>query len=92
MAKTARKKTAPLSDAIKAAEKKTPALKVKRIGTPRLIKALKATLLVGNMARYKPTAAQSAYFVNQLKAAVNTVERQFAGAPEAKVQVSLPDA
>ena len=87
-----RAKREGLSDAIKAAEKKNPGLKAKRIGTPRLRKALKAIALVGNLWRYKPSTAQASYVLNQLKTAVNTVERQFSGAPKEVVEVNMPDA
>lgn len=88
----AKRKREGLSDAVKALEKKSPGLKVKRIGTPRLRKALKAVALVGNLFRYKPSAAQSTYIVNSLVKATETVRQQFAGAPKESVEISMPDA
>lgn len=61
-------------------EEKDAALK--RIGERRVRKALKAIRLIGNMARYTPSAAQQKTIMVALQNAVDAVGNRFAGERE----------
>ena len=63
---------------------------LKRIAEGRVPKAVKAIGLVSNLARYKPTAAQSTAILGALRDAVKRVEAAFAGREETAEGFKLP--
>lgn len=63
---------------------------LKRIAEGRVPKAVKAIGLVANLARYKPTAGQTAAILGALRDAVKRVEAAFAGREETTEGFKLP--
>ncbi len=63
---------------------------LRRIGGPRVEKALKAIGRVSKLARYSPTAAQQKAIVGALNSAVEAVSNRFAGATEPTEAFELP--
>jgi hypothetical protein len=63
--------------------------KVKRLGTARVNKAVKAIRQIGNLAAYKPTPEQVTKIVNTLGSAANEVAARLRGVTKSEDSFSL---
>lgn len=87
-----RKKTAPVADSSAAAgaEIETREAKLRRLAAARVSAALKRLDLVGNLAAYKPTEAQSNAILRALADKLNAVSARLKGAKSSQGGFALP--